>query len=195
MISGKEVVEDRDRLMSRREFILESLNKFFVAHIPIDSIQDLRGIYLYVFGLFAYVISLGLFFFFLYTSYYSGQAQPYLSLQTGEGCQTESILVTNQFQADYDGNWQGQLGFKYVKALYSLSLNFFNGDQSDFADAMGYFYNQTQYIGKLSHQRNLAMNLVYWMRFYTTAFAANSLVTFQMTGIFALDCPNEDIFN
>ena len=88
-----------DKQKTNREFYLDELNKFYVNHIPMDSLKDLPDLYKYTFGTAAYFIAIGFFIFFTITSY-NNSLVPFLSAQGGPGCTSPSISVTGWIPRD-----------------------------------------------------------------------------------------------
>ena len=95
--------DEVETVMTRREFFLSSINKFYVNHIPVDSLKDLPNLYKYIFGTFAYIVYIVFFVFFAVTSY-QGSLASYLSLQNDGGCVQPSIAVTGNYQAGFNSN-------------------------------------------------------------------------------------------
>jgi hypothetical protein len=166
-----------------RQYVFDAVNKFFCAHIPVESIQEMPQYYMYLFGLVAYLISFFLFFVFIYTSYTAAVQQPFMSLQNGPLCTDVSINVTQQLMADRNGNWLGQAEFLYQYCTFDIQLNLFQGTFQDFSYAMNQIYLETMKLGSLSVNQNLALNIIYWMNYILEIPAADSVVLFSYSGV------------
>ena len=93
------------------------------------------------------------------------QHTKFIALSQSDGtCTTVPRHVSGVFMATNDGYWLGQQGFQYHNAMYTLTLNNFQGTNSDFTTMMSHFYDKYLYpYGQLSVEANLALNLVVWM--------------------------------
>jgi hypothetical protein len=165
-----------------KEYVLDGFNKFFCAHIPVESIQEMPKFYMYLFGLFAYFISFVLFFFFIYDSYTSAIEQPFMSLQNGPLCDSVTVNVTQELMADVNGLWLGQPGFQYQYCIYTVELDLFSGTTQDFTNGMDAIYEEITVLGKRSETNNLAINLIYWLNYVTEVPAGGSTVKFYFSG-------------
>eukprot|EP01031_Cornospumella_fuschlensis_P026086 gene26086-31499_t len=187
------------------DFIKEHVNKFYVTHIPVDSIQELPDTYMYYFGAVSYIFALVLFLYFLITNYDNATNQAFISLEKSSGdCNTVPIAVSGTYLADVNGNWQGQPGFDESEALYSLTFsNFEINSNSQYEQMMSIFYSNLEAVNDLSANFNLGFNLILWttyLQYYSvqdptarnfSQVGHGQLQTFGLTGdstvVFELD--------
>jgi len=186
---------DETSFQKYKRVLKEKLTKFYVDHIPIESIQEMSPVYVYTYGTVAYLLSLFFFLGFLIQNYYSNINAAYMSLDSSGNCKTIPIAVSNSYLADTRGNWIGTPQFSYYHAKYVLNLNGFNiTTYQQYIDMMHTFENSLRNIGKKAVHQNLAYNLIYWMGFveyYSVTFPSSSnfttigkgqLQSLQMTG-------------
>ncbi|RYG94204.1 hypothetical protein EON65_57860, partial [archaeon] len=65
--------EEEERTMY--EFVIGHLDKFFVDHIPVESLKELPAVYMYYGGVVAYISAFALFAYFVGTSYLAAMEQ------------------------------------------------------------------------------------------------------------------------
>ncbi len=179
--------EHEEEGASLQEFVFEQANKFFIDHIPIETIKDLPNtcktsfltirnpthssfflyIDLYFFGTVAHLLAMLLFIYFVYNNYSQAVSEAYISLTTDGGdCNTVPISITGTYLADYNGNWAGTPEYEESLALYQLSFsNFEITSELQYNEMMSNFYTNLVNIGDKAKTYNLAENLIYWMTY------------------------------
>jgi hypothetical protein len=178
--------EDPNQYEMMKEYVWSNVRKQYISHIPMESIKELPGFYKVYLGGTAYLLMFGVFVYFTYTSYLSSVTQPFMSLTSGSGCNPVTVNVSGTFQADSNGNWYGQVGFDYTKAIYSMQFSFVDGGKTQFQAALAQFKQETIRIGNIAVNQSLPRNLLYWMAYITTAYGgssgAESSISFEFTG-------------
>jgi hypothetical protein len=118
---------------------------------------------MYTFGTMAYCCSIGLFFYFVSTSFSSALNQPFISISDDAGdCHTVPIAVTDSFMADVNGNWIGSPAFDYSYAPYEVSfINFEVSSEDQYAEMMTQFQVGLVALGEMSSSQNLPQNLMF----------------------------------
>ncbi len=118
---------------------------------------------MYTFGTLAYCCSIGLFFYFVSTSYTSALNQPFISISDNAGnCHTVPIAVTDSYMADSNGNWIGSPNFEYSESPYEVSFNNFEVSSEDqYAQMMTQFQVGLVALGEMTASQNLPQNLMF----------------------------------
>eukprot|EP01033_Poteriospumella_lacustris_P007220 gene7220-5196_t len=175
-----------DEEHSIKSYVIQQLNKFFVQHLPMESLKEFPPSYMYYAGTVAYMVMIATFVYFTFQSYLSSVQQAFIALDPSSGdCTSVSIAISNTYLADTRGNWVGTPHFTYSLASYSLTLNNFQADSfDDYETMMNTFHTSLDHIGEVSVNHSLAYNLVLWtswIRYYSTADP--SMVNFTSQGL------------
>jgi hypothetical protein len=117
---------------------------------------------MYLFGTVAYILSIGLFLYFVSTSYQSSLHAAFIAITVDAGdCHTVPVSVTNSFMADNEGNWIGAPQFVYALSPNEISFNNFQVSSDDqYEQMMRSFQSGLAEIGRQSVNQNLAQNLM-----------------------------------
>jgi hypothetical protein len=177
---SKSVRDLRSEPSKVSEYVLENVKNMYFANIPMDSIKETPLAYKLTMGTIAYIVFVSLMALFIDQSYESAITQPYMSLQNGPLCSAVPLLLSGNYQADSNGNWVGASDYSYVRSLYEISLSWFDLGFTEFQ------------VGEIAQSQDLAINLVYWMNYYTSISVGTvSSMEFQFSGspsqVFNLD--------
>jgi hypothetical protein len=179
-----------------KSFFLQQLNKFFVQHLPMESLKEFPPSYMYYVGTISYMAMIGTFVYFTYQSYIGSIEQAFIALDPSSGdCSSVPIAITQTYLGDSNGNWVGTPQFTYSLAPYSLSLNNFKVDSFEqYELMMQTFYQSLATMAADSRNHSLAYNLMLWgswIQYYSTdtpnslnfsSQGLGQLQYFQMTG-------------
>lgn len=127
----------------------------------------------------AYMLFLGVFAFFLYTSYTNSVEQAFVALDKSSGdCHEVPIAVSGTFLADRQGNWVNTPAFSYFQAAYAFT---FSGLQvnslAEYTAMMHTFRDNLKAVGSVSPNQNLAVNLIIWMAYLKRYSPAHPTMT------------------
>ncbi|RYH13877.1 hypothetical protein EON65_34630, partial [archaeon] len=137
-------------------------------------------------GTLAYLILIGVFAFFMYSSYNDAINQAYISLEKqGQGlCNDVPIKVSGKFLADNDGNWIDTPDFNYYDAAFSFDFASLRVKrEKEYTDMLLEFKESLKQVGSFGVASNLAVNLIVWMayiRYYSVEYP--HLTTFESIG-------------
>eukprot|EP00981_Chlorochromonas_danica_P004840 scaffold967_cov173-Ochromonas_danica.AAC.51 len=111
--------------------------------------------------------ALGIFCYFVYTSYASAVSQAFIAVDESSGkCESVPIAITSSYLADYNGNWEGSPQFAYASAKYSFSFNNFQVSSfSEYQQMMSVYNKALAYLGSIAVSQNLPFNLLLWISF------------------------------
>jgi hypothetical protein len=151
--------------------------------LPIESLKDIPNLITFLIVGIAYGIILFAFLFSIVYGYKILRHEKFLSLSNNAGsCSSVSKVVDSQFMADMNGNWEGNVDFEYLSAIYAGQLNNFNDNEIAFEELLQKAFDVIDEIGKQSLSLDLAENLVIWMAASIRVFSDNQVQTLQFTG-------------
>jgi len=166
-----------------KEWLQAKLDSIFINNIPLDSVKELPTLYMYAFGLLAYMMSVSCFVYFIYTGYQEERTKAFIALDPSDGvCDKVPKSVNGQFYGDFSGKWEGTDGFQYSNSLYVLNLNNFRHSVSDYRHMMDAVGDSLDVLGTAAFDFDLAENLAYWMAWEVQLPGADTVNTFRMTG-------------
>ena len=166
---------DSDEGESFSEFIVRSMDETFIDNIPMDAIKDLPKFYMYLFGAFGELFSLGVFCYFLWSVYEQGVQQYFISITPSSGqCSEIPKAVSGSYTADENGNWAGSPNFDPSKGIYEITLTDAQFTFSDYADAMDLAEKQINLLSAASVHQNLATNLLVYMSWQFNCIVTDS---------------------
>jgi hypothetical protein len=183
--SSSSFVDVSDKEPTFGEWIYQKCHTAFVENMPLDSLKELPGYYLYIFGFLAYTAALTCFVYFVCTVYLQSMKQKFVSLDKvndGAECEPVSREVGGTYYADFVGNWQGNNEFQYSNAPYRLDLTRFKSSNKEFKSFMIDVGENVTSMGSGAVSRDLAANLAYWMMWEVKLPYTKSINTFRMTG-------------
>jgi hypothetical protein len=146
------------------DFVLRTVDEAFIDNIPMDAIKDLPKFYMYLFGAIFELLSFAMLGYFMYTGYQQGVTSKFISIDPTSGvCYEITKAVTGDFQADANGLWEGDVGFDFSLATYSVHLDSAKLTDTEYADIMQSVKAQLYDLANASKSMSLDINLITWM--------------------------------
>jgi hypothetical protein len=95
-------------------------------------------------------------------------------------CSSVTISNTGSYLATFNGTWQGNDGFLYAAATFSLVIADVSWTTEAYQEQMSFFYSQLQTAGKRAAESNLGVSLLLWMTFAISEDGGSD--SFALTG-------------
>mmetsp|Transcript_32611 Transcript_32611/g.60933 ORF Transcript_32611/g.60933 Transcript_32611/m.60933 type:complete len:833 (+) Transcript_32611:136-2634(+) len=179
LIRPKAFAEKDNDEESLREYMKRTADEAFVENLPMDALKELPSWYKYAFGMIGYMIALGTMLYFTYTLFQQQTNKSFIALSYDDGdCEPVPTIMTGDFIASYRGMWEGQRGFVYSEALYSMTLTGYEGSMEDYVNKLNGIEKQLQIVADGAVHRDAGENLLYWMTWSVNV----GLDYFEMTG-------------
>eukprot|EP01031_Cornospumella_fuschlensis_P030791 gene30791-37200_t len=160
--------------------------KYFEENIPIPMLSEFPGSYRFPLGTVAYMVLIGVFAYFMYSSYQDAISQAYISLEKkGRGlCSDVPIKVSGNFLADTTGSWIDTPDFDYYDAAFSFDFASLHVNSvREYTQMILTFKESLKMVGNFGPSSNLAVNLIIWMtfiRFYSVDYP--EMMNFESIG-------------
>ena len=189
--------EEESGELSFREWIKMKADKLFTDNIPVASIKDIGGSYMYIAGVIAYSFFLGCFVYFTYTGYTQARNTKIISLEDGSDngeCENVFRQVTGAWLASSSGLFSGDIDFKYPEAKYSLEFQNFQGTIDKYREVLKSYGDQLVEVGTMAENQDLADNILMWITWQILERKEGEVRRFQMIADATSVFNNEYIF-
>lgn len=114
-------------------FVLNTYDKLMPQSIWVRHFKDLPKLTMYIMATLYQLAFWGIFLYFAVTSYYHGVRHSWLSFDKSSGdCDEIAAVITGQFRADYNGNWESSELFEASRAIYSAQFKSYSRGTSAF---------------------------------------------------------------
>ena len=124
----------------------------------------------------------GLFIFFLYTSYQSASTRSFVSLQSDNGiCNEVPFSVTGSYKLDNYGYWENEDEYKSALAMIITDFTAFTATNQKYSNLLTIAANRFEKISKKSMYRDLAYNLIVLASVYNIS-TTSGILEIQPTG-------------
>jgi hypothetical protein len=189
--------EEAPQDVSFKEWLLVKLDKAFTDNIPISSIKDMGGTYMYIGGMLAYCFFLTCFVYFTYTGFHQARITKIISLdnsaENGE-CDVVFRQVTGTWLASSDGLYSGDIKFEFPRAKYSLELQNFQGNLDKYQEVMSVYEAELKTLAELSITQDLSDNILTWITWQILEREDGEVRRFQMIADATSVFNNEYVF-
>jgi len=180
-----------------KEWIKTKIDKAFTDNIPISSIKDMGGTYMYIGGMLAYCFFFGCFVYFVWTGYAQARSTKIISLQddaeNGE-CDNVFRQITGQWLASSNGLFSGDIAFKYPEAKYALEFQNFQGTIDKYREVMNNYRVELEALAAIAVTQDLADNILTWITWQILERDDGEVRRFQMIADATSVFNNEYVF-
>lgn len=178
-------IVDEDELvdLTFREWLSAKADKVFTDNIPIASIKDMGGTYMYIGGALAYCFFFACFMYFAWTGYVQARGARVISLEDDPDngdCENVFRNINGQWLASSDGLFSGDINFRYPEAKYSLEFQNFQGTLEKYKSVMDNYQNQLEVLGAAALTQDLADNILTWITWQILEREDGEVRRFQM---------------